>query len=96
MYKLLVGFLLLGFGWGSAILILTTVQLMTVPAFQGRVQAVEMAMSTMVFLLFLVVLYDAKVSYDAQDAFLLLAGNGVVIAGLLGLSYKKKHHGNDH
>ena len=54
------------------------------------------AISTMFFLLFLEVLYRAKVSYDVQDAFLLIAGNGVVITRLFGLSYKKKHHWNDH
>ena len=42
------------------------------------------------------VLYGAKISYDAQDAFLLLAGNGVLIAGVVGLSYKKKTSFGDH
>ena len=61
----LIGRIFIGFSWGSAILIPTTVKHMIVSTFQGPVQAVVTSISTMGFLLFLVVYYGAKVSYDA-------------------------------
>ncbi len=85
----LIAFLVLGFSFGSFALIMSSVQMLTDKAYQGRVQAAIGVAVTVVFILFSVFLYGFDKNYSAQHAFMLLTFVcllvfiGVIAAGKL-------------